>query len=997
MKRKYKPSPIHIFNKNDRRVISTKIIKTVLLALFILLSSSSLTSAKASEIEFTSDEKAFIQQHPVIKLGVDPQFVPYEFFDSDGQYKGIAADYIKLLSQRTGIKMEIARDLTWPEAYEKAVERKLDALPCIAKTPEREPYFIFSEPYYTFQRVIIVKESDKSISQLEDLFNKQVAVKENSSHHSYLKTYTSMEFSPYPTEEAALKAVADGRETYFVGNYANSSYQIKANGLTGLKYIRIDSEEKQHLHFAARKDWPQLIGIVNKGLASITEEEKIEINNRWIGIENEVDYEKIIKIALIVGGFILIIILVSWYWIVKLRKEVRERKRAEEDLKIAKEEAEIANQFKSVFLARMSHEIRTPLNAITGMAYLIKKTDISSTQGIYLDKINQAARNMLGIINDILDFSKIEAGKIEIERVSFNLDKVLQQVINIVSFQVEERGINFLINKDPYIPTYFWGDPTRLEQIFLNVVNNAIKFTEQGEVAFTIRLVTRENDIFHIEFSVKDTGIGMSAEQLDKLFKPFDQGDSSINRRFGGTGLGLSIVKSIVDMLGGEIRVYSSPGQGSTFTVQLALEVDHTKETQEKEQSASIYLKNIRVLVLEKSLTYTSLLKEYFNSFNMRADFTESEDKAMQLLRNIEPQNHNHYDLLIVDNDTPGYGGIKFIEKIKADASISIQPKIILMMPLMREYLFEEIAANNIDLGITKPIIASILYNGIIEIFRDKVLVLHDSYSHVDQTINLVAEHPYHVLVVEDNQTNQFIAQSILEQAGFQVSLADDGKLGFDFFQNHQQDLDLILMDLHMPVLNGYEAARLIRQSNPAIPIVAMTADAIAGVEEKCKNVGINHFISKPFEPEQLVANILDILTSQPEKTKASKCEEPVVKVLADAPETVLNENEGMRLLGNNRDLYLMVLNEYYQENQNVLDSLSSSITDKRYSDAVQIIHKIKSSTGSIGAKQLSMVASELQKSLVNEAEAEIDRWYEQFQLVFTELFNEIAKKINQV
>lgn len=204
------------------------------------------------------------------------------------------------------------------------------------------------------------------------------------------------------------------------------------------------------------------------------------------------------------------------------------------------------------------------------------------TQKNYLDKITQASRNMLGIINDILDFSKIEAGKIEIEIIPFDLDKVIQQVISIVSFNIEEQGINFSMNKDPNLPTYFLGDPTRIEQILLNVINNAVKFSKDGEVAVSIRMVANADDIFQIEFSIKDTGIGMSSEQLKQLFKPFDQGDSSINRRFGGTGLGLSIVKSLVDMMDGEISVASNLGEGSTFIIQLALQADRMREAESK-------------------------------------------------------------------------------------------------------------------------------------------------------------------------------------------------------------------------------------------------------------------------------------------------------------------------------------------------------------------------------------------------------------------------------
>lgn len=975
-----------------------KFIRIIFTSLLLVLVFSTIYFAKASEneIEFTQAEKDFIQKNPVIKLGVDPQFVPYEFFDSDGKYKGIAADYISLISERIGIKMEAKQEPTWSQAYEKAVEKKLDVLPCVSKTPEREEFFLFSEAYYSFQRVIIVKDSNKEIKKFDDLRNMKVAVKKDSSISNFLKGFKSIELSEYPTEEAGLEAVANGSESCFVGNLATSSYLIKANGLINLKYIKIDSEGKQYLHFAVRKDWPELMSIINKGLSSITEEEKLQINNRWVGIENKVDYGEVIKIIAIVSVIIGIIFLVSLYWIVKLKKEVAKRIKAQEALQVAKEEAEVANHIKSTFLARMSHEIRTPLNAITGMAYLIKKTEVNITQKIYLDKITQASRSMLGIINDILDFSKIEAGKIEIERISFNLDKVLQQVINIVSFKIDEQGIDFDMNKDPNLPVNFYGDPTRLEQILLNVINNAVKFTTIGEVFVSIRLIASEKDIFHIEFSVKDTGIGMSSDQLNHLFKPFDQGDSTINRRFGGTGLGLSIVKSLVEMMGGKIRVYSTPGEGSTFTIELPLEVDSKKEQEEKQKSSSIYFQNIRVLALEKSTTYSNLLREYLNSFNMVVEFTSSGDKAIQLLRNSIDKDDKPYDLFIVDNDTPNYGGIDFIKKIKSDPLIEKKPKFILIIPLRREDLFEEIEEMQIDFGITKPIIASLLYNGIIEIFKTKVLnvAINDGLCDADKNNNFLVEYPYHVLIVEDNKTNQFIAKSILEQAGFKVSLTDNGKEGYEFFRKHQKELDLILMDLHMPVLNGYEATDLIRKIDPFIPIVAMTADAIMGVKEQCKSVGIDHYISKPFEPEKFVITLWNILKSL--KGEGKKVKEGAVKEeITKSRDPILDEKDGIRRIGSNKELYLMVLNEYYAENKDILEMLKLSLSERRYEDAIQIVHKIKGSSGNIGAKRLYNVASELQKVLVTKDETKIFTFHEEFRDACSELFDEIVLRIS--
>ena len=934
-------------------------------------------------IELTQAEKDFIEQHPVIRLGIDPQFVPYEFIDSDGVYKGIAADYIELICQKTGLNMVVTQDLTWSEAYEKAVEKELDVLPCISKTEERQKYLLFSEPYFSFQRVVFVNEKNKTIKSFDDLYGQTVAVQINSSHHSYLSSFDSINLNLYLSAKEALQAVSDGTETAFVGNLATSSYLIKAHGITNLKYLAIDTDEPQSLYFAVRNDWPELVGIINKALDSINEEEKISITNKWIGITQSADYSEVFRIAGIIGIVIAIILTVSVFWIIKLKKEIAKRKKTQEELNEAKEEAERATQVKSMFLAKMSHEVRTPLNAITGMAYLIKKTGVTATQSIYLGKLTQAARNMLGIINDILDFSKIEAGKMELERTQFDLDKVLQHVINIASAMVEERGIEFALDKDLNVPTFYFGDPAKIEQILINLISNAVKFTEAGSVSFSIRTKSVQDNIYKIEFCVKDTGIGMEPEQVKKLFVPFDQADSSINRRFGGTGLGLSIVKNLTDLMNGEIEVQSVLNEGSTFCIRLPLEADiNTEEIETKRMSADCF-KDIRALVLDKNENVRTLLKDCFRSFGITADFVSSEEEAIMLLRKSAENNDKPFNLIIADFLTPNKEGIEFLVSIKKKSLFKQPPKTILMIPISREELYDELETAGIDFGITKPIISSILYNGIIEIFNIAPPEMTDISMQQDMQ---VAPNPYHILLVEDNRTNQFISQSILEQAGLRVSKASNGEEGYQFFEENRENLDLILMDIHMPVMDGYTSADMIRSIDKDIPIIAMTADAISGVEETCRSHGMNHYVSKPFEPDQFISTVLDVLKLQKIKDP-QKAEE---KDVGDEDEHLLDLEDGIKRIGGDSELFYMILDEYYNENSSVAIMLKEKIDSKDYAEAVKIVHKIKSSSGNIGAKSLFESASELQKALQAGEEAEILKWHGLFQTIIYNLMIEI-------
>jgi two-component system sensor histidine kinase/response regulator len=943
--------------KTDRKKKWHIAIMTITLVVVMFATIASSCFGAENSIQWTEDEIAFMEEHPVIRLGVDPAFVPFEFIDENGEYRGIAADYLALISEKTGLQFGIAKGLTWPEAYDMALKGKVDALPAIGKTSEREEHFLFSEPYYYYKRVIVTQDTDTDISDMEDLEGYAVAVQRNSSHHSYLLSYPDINLSLYDSVEAALTAVATGTEKAFIGNLATTNYLIRLNGLTNLKFISFEAEKQQALYFAVRKDWPELVGIFNKAMASVSESEKLAINNKWIELDTVIDYGPIIRILSIVGALIAIVLAVSFFWILRLRKEIRRRKQIQLDLERAKREADEANEFKSSFMARMSHEIRTPLNTITGMSYLLKKTEITLTQSMYVDRITQAAYNMLSIINDILDFSKIESGKVQLEYTSFNMDQVIQDVVNIVSYKIDEQGIGFRLSKDPLVPQWFFGDPKRIEQVLINLLNNAAKFTSAGEVSLDVRLIAKENDKFHISFTIGDTGIGMTEEQVNKLFTPFEQGDSSINRRFGGTGLGLSIVKNLVDMMGGEIKVLSTPGEGTTFIIELSLDMDKEKEEVYVKALSSNQFRDVRTLVLENSGANINLIDSYLSSFGMHCELTSSEASALSMLEAANGKFAKPFDLFIVDYDTPAGGGFKYIEAMRNNKKIVKMPKLIMLLPMMRVDLFDRLNKHGIDMGIGKPIIPSILLNGILDIFNLKAVSAVRTSKNLE-SVQRELENSHLVLLAEDNKTNQLIARSLLEEVGIEVVVANNGKEAVELYEKYKESIGLILIDLHMPVMNGYEAAEKIRELSNKVPIVAMTADVILGVRDKCAESGIYHYISKPFNPDNFIQTIKDIFLEN----------------TSDASEdtSILDLQTGLRNMGDNKDLYLQVLREYRRENQDTLDRFKAAVREKRYADATQIVHKVKSSSGSIGAKSIQEVAASLQKALEEEKSDEI-------------------------
>ncbi|MDD3214123.1 MAG: transporter substrate-binding domain-containing protein [Eubacteriales bacterium] len=929
--------------------------------------------AKWETLGLSDEEILFANEHPTILLGADPDFIPYEFFDTDGVYKGIAADYLALLSQKTGLVFTVVKGLTWSQAYEYAVERKLDVLPCISKTTQRERYFLFSDAYISFQRVIFVRKDNTTVQSLDDLYGQSVAVQKDSSHHGFLANYEQIQPSLYVNVVDALKAVSNGKEIAFIGNLATSNYLAKQNGITNLKYMPIDSQESQSLYFAVRSDWPELVGIINKGLNAIDEESKIAISDKWISVEQNADYSGLLRTVSIIGAVVGLVLLVSAFWIVRLRKEIARRKKLHSDLEKAKQEAEEANQFKSNFLARMSHEIRTPLNGIIGMSYLLKKTSLSLTQKMYVEKITQSSANMLSIINDILDFSKIEAGKIELEITSFSLDQMIQDVVSIVSHKIEEQKIGFVLIKDPQVPNWFFGDVKRLEQVLINLLNNAAKFTDVGEVALDIRLTAKENERYHLAFTVRDTGIGMTDEQIGKLFVPFTQSDVSINRRFGGTGLGLSIVKNLVELMGGNIRVFSTPGEGSSFIINLALAGDKEKEMEYREYISTGPFKNMKTLVLEKTGSNMNLIQKYLESFGIHCELTTSQRSALSMLEASNALYATPFDLFIVDYETPAEGGFAYVQSVREDPGIVKKPKILMLLPMLREDLFDELDKQGISMGIGKPVVPSILLNAILDMFNSKAVAANNE-PEADTT---PFEEPHCVLLAEDNKTNQLIAKSILEQVGLEVILAENGKIAVESYRRYQDKVEAILMDLHMPVMNGYEAAEEIRKISGDVPIIAITADVITGVREKCERYGIYQFVSKPYDPDHLIKTVKSVIGAEDHK-----------------PE-ILDAESGKRNLGMDAELYRQVINEYYGENLDTVEKLNRAIGEARYADAADIVHKVKSSSGSIGAKALYEQAVRLQRALEEKKKSEIDPLGGQFIAMLNRVLMEIKGILN--
>jgi signal transduction histidine kinase len=528
----------------------------------------------------SADERDWIQKHPEIRLGIDPEFYPFEFRGKNGEHQGISSDYVRLFNERFGLNLQMVKGIAWKDAVAGLQDGRIDVLPCVSYTAGRARFAIFSKPYVRFQRVILTRVDMPFISDLSDIKSLRVGVQASSSNEDFLRENSSIKPLTYALLEDCLLALSDGRTDAVVAQLDSAAYWIRKLNLINLKVAAPASLELGTLNFAIRKDWPELTTILNKGLELVTSQEQRTIEQNWIsaveyksGIEPRIAW----RIGLRIAAVVILILVAILVWTYRLKKEIRRRLEIERMLAAAKERAESADRVKSAFLASMSHELRTPLNSIIGFTGLLLQDivgPLNKEQTKQLRMVKDSGQHLLALINDVLDISKIEAGQIEISNAKFDLRESVQKVVHTVTPLADKKLLPLVVKLAPDVGE-ITSDRRRIEQILLNLLSNAIKFTEQGKITLTAEMAHGTDNSLQstVRISVADTGIGIKGEDMDKLFQPFRQLDTGLTRQHEGTGLGLSICKRLVERLGGTIGMESESGKGSTFHITLPIHI----------------------------------------------------------------------------------------------------------------------------------------------------------------------------------------------------------------------------------------------------------------------------------------------------------------------------------------------------------------------------------------------------------------------------------------